>query len=324
MDRAVKGILAMMVALTGWLGASAQGTRQQCGDRVSRSDEGTRQMEETRLFLVESVTGGNLYVGQPICYSVKLYSTNPSIEFARPMTRTSFSGLRQVRFPKARTGRTNTVRRETYKGKEYYTVVLDDVMLLAPQAGAYSIKGAEYVIGINEYSLYSDPFWGTVRRLEPSEYPVKAGDMKVKVKDLPPKAPQGFSGAIGEFTVKSVLPEGPIAPNQEATVLFQVKGKGDLREAAIPDVASSFPPTVELKSVARDIRTWQQDDAVKSELTLECTFVPLEAGDIVISPVGFEYFSPAAGKYRSSKSEAVFFSAIRPELPKAPPVIHDV
>lgn len=309
MNRTCKSILTAVVMLAAWLSADAQRTGQ---------------MEDTQLFIVESVTEGNLYVGQPICYSVKLYSTNPSIGFARAVDSPDFSGLVPVRLPKARTGRNSGIQKETYKGKEYYTVVLDDVMLLASQGGSYAVRGAEYVIGINEYVLVSDPFWGTVRRVQPAEYPVKARDLKLKVKNLPAKAPQDFSGAVGEFSIKSILPEGPIAPGQEATVLFRIIGAGDLREIAVPDVTSAFPDNVELKSVSRNLQTWQQDDAVMSELTLECTFVPESEGDVVISPVSFVFFSTAKGKYVTSESEAVYFSAVRPALPQAPPVIHDV
>lgn len=312
----IKIFIALALALLGSFG--------QTEFSASAKAPSTGQYEDTQLFLVVSITEGNLYVGQDICYSVKLYSTNPSIEFARPISRADFSGLKQVQFPKARTGRNSDIQKETYKGKEYYTVVLEDVMLRGSDAGSYTLKGSEYVVGVNEYSLYTDPFWGTVRRMQPAEYPVKVGDLKVKLKSLPAKTPEGFSGAIGEFSVKSVLPEGPIAPKAEATVIFKIRGTGDLRDTRLPDVSGAFPEGVELKSISRDLQTWQQDNKVMSELTLECTFVPEEEGDLVIAPISYISFSPKAGKFVTGKSEAVYFTAKRPELPSKPPVIYDV
>lgn len=280
--------------------------------------------ENTELFLLTTVSPDYVYVGAPLCYSVKLYSTNPSIEYARALSYPRFDGFQTISYPRARSGRHSNIIRETYKGKTYYTVVLDDVMLVPSASGTQTVSGGEYIIGVNEYSLYSDPFWGTVRRLQPAEYPAKAPDVKVKVRSLPSGAPKNFSGAVGDYQIQAILPDGPIAPSEEATIIFRIRGKGDLKSATMPDIASAFPEGVELKSISENLQTWQQEDAVMSEMTLECTFVPISEGDVKIAPVEFTYLNPATGKYGKSYSEAVYFTVTRPELPSAPPVYHEI
>ena len=280
--------------------------------------------ENTEIFLLATVDPANNYVGAPLCYSVKLYSTNPSIEYARPLSSPRFEGFEAINYPRVRSRRDGNIQREMFDGKSYYTVVLDDMMLVPSEAGKWSITGGEYIIGVNEYSLYSDPFWGTVRRLHPAEYPAKAPDMTVRVKKLPSGAPKGFSGAIGNYHIQSILPDGPISPEEEATVIFRIRGTGDLKSAVMPDVAVAFPEDVELKSVSQDLQTWQQENAVMSEMTLECTFVPLAEGDIKIAPVDFTFLNPETGKYVKTASDAVYFTATRPSLPSAPPVYHEI
>lgn len=307
-----KSLLLLIVAM---LPLSVSGQR-------SRSQQSVDEYENTQLFVVESVSEMPKYVGQIVNYSVKLYSTNPGIEYARAVTETRLEGFTRIPVTKSSFFGSG-ISRETYKGKPYYTVVLDEQLLVADTPGNCMIKGAEYIIGVNEYQLYRDPFWGQIRRLQPSEYPVKAKDMKMKVRSLP-KAPAGFSGAIGEYTVKAVLPEGPISPDGEADILFYISGTGDLRTLETPDVTAAFGSDVELNNVQKNSRTWAQDGDVKSELTIECEFIPLKEGELTIAPFSFTFFNPAKGKYVTVKTDPVKFTSKRPDLPSAPKVIHDI
>lgn len=261
-------------------------------------------MENTEVFTLLSLSEDNIYVGAPVCFSVRLLSTNPEIDFVRPLTHPEFTGFDVRRYPMARTNRYSHITREKYDGEMYYAVWLEDIVLIPKESGSFTIESGDYIVGINEYEVFSDPFWGTVRRAVPEEYPVKGTKIKLKVKNLPGKAPAGFSGAVGEFNISASVPRSATKGNQ-GTVYIQISGEGDLSGVEIPDLMSKFPASLGIKSVSQNVDSYLEDGNILSRLTFECTFSPLADENVVISEIPFVYFNPRTKKYETKTSSPV-------------------
>lgn len=268
------------------------------------ASENKNEYSDTELFIITSLSDKNLYVGVPVCFSVRLYSTNPSIDFARPVSRPVFDGFERTRIPVARTNRYHQATKEVYKGKSYYCVWLEDVVLIPKQSGSFTIKGEDYIIGVNEYEVFSDPFWGTVRRAVPAEYPVKGEKIKVKVSSLPSSTPKDFSGAVGEYRIQASVPKVAYKGDSE-TLIVQVSGQGDLSGVDLPDLLSRFPAELGVRSVSQECHTYLEEGVVRSDLTFECGFSPLKEGIITIPPLTFVYFDPENKKFETAKSSAI-------------------
>lgn len=266
--------------------------------------QNNEEYSDTQVFLITSLSDKNLYLGVPVCFSVRLYSTNPSIDFARPVSRPSFDGFERTRIPMTRTDRYHSVTRENYKGKTYYCVWLEDVVLIPRETGNFTISGEDYIIGLNEYEVFSDPFWGTVRRAVPVEYPVKGEKIKVKVSAIPGKAPSEFSGAVGEFQISVSLPDQTYKGEMQ-TLLVRISGQGDLSNVELPNLIGQFPSQLGVKSVSQECTTYLEEGVVRSELTFECGFQPLSEGKLTIPSLSFVYFDPLQKKYMTTKSNSI-------------------
>ncbi len=266
--------------------------------------QGDAVYENTEVFTVTSLSSDNLYVGVPVCYSVKLYSTNPSIDFVRPVSQPEFNGFDVTKYPVVRTDRYNRIIKEEFKGKIYYTVWLEDVVLIPKSIGTYLLKGEDFIAGINEYEVFTDPFWGTVRRAVPEEYPVKGDEIKVKVSQLPKNLPEGYTGAVGEYSIR-VRVNTDVLKGEDEILTVHITGQGDLSDIEWPDLMTQFPSTIGVRSMSQDCRTYLDDGVVRSDLTFECGFSPLEEGELTIPALSFKYFDPIKKKFRTAQSAPV-------------------
>lgn len=262
------------------------------------------QYEDTQVFTVTSLSSDNFYVGVPVCFSVKLYSTNPSIDFVRPVSHPKFEGFDIKKYPVVRTDRYNRINREKYNGKMYYTVWLEDIVLVPQSTGRYTLAGEDFIAGINEYEVFTDPFWGTVRRAVPEEYPVTGEKVKVKVSQMPQNAPKDFTGAVGEYIIRTKVSR-EVSKGDDETLIVQVSGQGDLSEVEWPGLMTQFPTSIGVKSMSQDCRTYLDDGVLRSDLTFECGFSPAVEGLITIPSLSFNYFDPVKKKFRTAKSEVI-------------------
>ncbi|MCM1291586.1 MAG: hypothetical protein NC201_05170 [Prevotella sp.] len=274
------------------------------GTAACMSAQGESKFEDTEVFTITSLSSKNLYVGVPVCYSVRLYSTNPSIDFVRPISKNHFEGFDIKQFPTLRTDRYHHINKEIVKGRTYYTVWLEDIILVPQSVGDFNIKGEDFIAGINEYQVYSDPFWGTMRRAVPSEYPIKGQDMKVKVSNFPSNQPKNFSGATGVYSVK-VNVNKIVAKEDEAVMVVRISGQGDLSDVDLPNLLSQFPNSLGVKSVSQDCNTYMENGVLRSDLYFECGFSPIQEGIIKIPAITFTYFNPDKKKFVTAESEPI-------------------
>lgn len=257
----------------------------------------------TEVFIVTSLSDKNLYVGVPVCFSVRLYSTNPDIDFVKPVSHPGFDGFDVRKYPMVRTDRYHRITRETYGKKQYYAVWLEDVVLTPTATGTFTLKGEDYIAGLNEYQVFTDPFWGTVRRAVPEEYPIKGESVKVKVSNLP-KAPTEFSGAVGEYSIQTRVPRD-ITAGDDGTLIVTISGQGDLSNVELPNLLSQFPTQLGVKSISQDCSTYLEDGVIRSVMTFECGFIPSEVGSITIPSVSIVYFNPIQKKFQTATSDPI-------------------
>lgn len=259
------------------------------------------------LFISYSLDAKSLYEREGAILTVNLYSTNPDIAFAERLSpaaldKGEFSYISNLEFPRR-------ARREVIDGKEYYVFTLNAYLVCLHDKGSYTLRGAEYEVGINTPVVYDDPFWGPTRTAKTERVVIKTDPFKFKVKELPACKPEdSFSGAVGDFQVSTTIPPGDIVLNQEATAIITLKGRGILGKDIMPEYLDAFSKDVTLKSVSENRDSYFDGKGIVSILTLECEFIP-KSKDAEIGPVYFGFFNPKTGKYEKAVSESVRINA---------------
>lgn len=245
------------------------------------------------------------YEGQPVPVTITLYSSTPDIAFADPVEQPHLKdhsfATSQIISP------AGNAYEEEIDGKLRYCFPLSAQMITMDDKGKYEYGGGSYVIGVNYPVVVRDPFWGTMRRMQTKEFevPVQSVTFKVRQVPAPPKGIE-YSGSVGTFTLKTVVPEGDIFIGEEATAYIIVSGTGMIAESVLPEYRSAFTNGVTLKSVSES-RDEGHDNRGRmlSEIKLECTFIPTDRNSAEIGAARFDFFNPETGKYETVKSEPV-------------------
>jgi hypothetical protein len=183
-------------------------------------------------------------------------------------------------------------------GKGGYLVELTQSYYAPETTGAYNIGPGKYRITYGFVTVASDPFWGPYRTEQPYTIVVNVPAVKGKAKKLPSGAPENFSGAVGNFTFECNSPELTLRGTGEAEVSFTLEGNGLLDDITVPDIRSSFPENLRLKSITPQSEVVAQDDgSLLSRVVYKCRFTVKEAADCTIAPVEFCYFDTDSRKY---------------------------
>lgn len=232
------------------------------------------------------------YLGEPVMYTVTL--------------RTNYSrilSIQRVDFPQTQNlSDIGSVSDYNYRlqsdGNGGYLVELTQSYYAPEETGVYNIGSSKYRITYGFAAIANDPFWGPYRTEEPYTIVVNVPAVKGKAKKLPSGAPVNFSGAVGNFTFECNSPELTLRGTGEAEVSFTLEGTGLLDDITVPDIRSSFPENLRLKSITPHSEVVAKDDgSLLSRVVYKCRFTVKEAADCTIAPVEFCYFDTDSRKY---------------------------
>ena len=125
----------------------------------------------------------------------------------------------------------------------------------------------------------------------------------VNVLPLPGRAPAGFNGAVGRFTIEAVANADESRVNEPITLIVTLRGEGNidaLPEPAWPDIPGwrSFEgDTTAVSNVSRG--------RLSGTRTFDRLLVPGEPGDFTIPPIEYVHFDPEAAEYVTVSTEPI-------------------
>lgn len=143
-------------------------------------------------------------------------------------------------------------------------------------------------------SFFNDSFFNS----GVSNVPVKCESKPVTIEVLPlPEngKPADFSGAVGQFSVSSVIDKTTLKANEALTIKYKISGTGNLQLLDISNI--QFPPDFEVydPKVSRNIQV--KNNAVTGSVTFEYVLIPRSGGVYGINPVSLSYFDPGKKEY---------------------------
>jgi hypothetical protein len=150
---------------------------------------------------------------------------------------------------------------------------------------------------------FSDPFFADPfgRLAERREVEMESEPMEFEVKPLPPNAPPGFSGAVGNFTMSAEAKPSSVQTGDPITVTSTISGRGNFDRVTAPTLEDDrgwhkYPPSSKFK---------QDDDVgISGAKTFETVISPNEKKP-AIPPFVFSYFDPAKEKYLTLRSDPI-------------------
>jgi tetratricopeptide (TPR) repeat protein len=136
--------------------------------------------------------------------------------------------------------------------------------------------------------------FGFFQQRQYQQFSVASNTPSVQVLPLPP-APPGFTGIVGEFTLKAHVVPTQVAVGEPVTWTLELSGIGNW-----PDIAG-LPP----REASQDFqvvqpkpkRTMAEGKRMEGTLVEDVVLVPTRAGTYSLSPVSLTVFNPKRGTY---------------------------
>ena len=274
------------------------------GDQ-QQQQQAAPQIDESSLFARASVSKSNPYEGEQIIVTYKIYTQIPVRQFAID----KLPGNKGF-WAEDLTSNSQKVKQyeETISGKRYQVAEIRRGALFPQQSGQLSIEPLDLnVLAIVQnqrrrtgtlLDLFDDPFFNTSQAVE---RPLRTRRISVGVKPLP-SAPDGFSGAVGSFSIKGGLSLDSVKAGEAVSYRLTTSGRGNLMLINSPfpqfhESFESYDPQVQDKIV-------RGDNGISGSRTYEWVLIPREDGSFTIPAYKFIYFDPASGQYKTLTIEA--------------------
>lgn len=250
---------------------------------------------KNNLFVKTTVDKKEAYVGEQITVTYKLYKriglSNVSYKNIPSFTNfwvESLFDAKQLKF-----------KSEVLKGVRYEVAVLKKLALFPTTDGTFSIEplSLSCEVPMRGHDIF-DSFFG---RSQPVT--LETDPIALKVLPLPPDAPPGFAGAVGEYRISASVDKSQVEANQPITLTVRVSGAGNIKTLPGP----TLPPFADFKkfdSGSTEKITSKQNE-LKGSKTYTYVLIPRSEGSYTIDPVSFTFFDPKAKGYRTVRTRPI-------------------
>ena len=271
-----------------------QSKPQQGGQAGARQTQ-QATLAEDDVLIVASVDKTNVYKGQPVLVTYKLYTRVAMNAEGQKMP--SFAGFWTQRLNVD----SNRWLREEYNGKIYDACPIAEYLLFPQQSGQMKIEPMEMSVvaqlQVRNARRAQDPFaaFFDVPQIQEVRRVVRSKEIALNVKPLPEGAPESFSGAVGEFEISVTPPADEIVANSAVTYVVKISGVGNLSMIQAPQI--NLPSTFEQYSVKSTESIQTTARGVSGYRQFEYPMIARAEGDFFIPELEFTYFNPRLAKY---------------------------
>lgn len=179
------------------------------------------------------------------------------------------------------------------------------------QPGTYAIPSVQQLVNIGI------PTAGFLQTLRAEQYAITSDSPQLVVRPLPTPAPSNFTGAVGEFELRSrVVPE-TAEVGEPVTWTLELTGTGNWPDIpGLPPRQASSTFRVVQPDAKREIPEGRLFDG---SITEDVVLIPTQSGDFQLGPVEWTYFDPRDGSYKSISAPATTLTVTPSSAPANPP-----
>lgn len=294
-------------------GQSQQSSRQQAygGGGYSQQRQSASQpassgnIDSKQLFARASLSKSNPYQGEQVILTYKIY-TQVSLQQYQIDKLPGNKGFWSEDLTKDENVRTYE---ETIDGRRYMVAEIRRGALFAQESGKLKIEPLDLdVLALVQrqrrstgtiWDLFDDPFFNPTQAVT---HHLSTNTLSVNVKPLP-EAPKGFSGAVGNFTVKAEADTREVKANEAITYKLTISGPGNLMLIEAPQI--NFPKIFEVYDPQVNDKINRSQSGISGSRTYEWVLIPRSQGNFEIPATDFVFFDPSTGKYVTKHLDAI-------------------
>ncbi|HTE27631.1 BatD family protein [Flavitalea sp.] len=278
-----------------------------------RPGEKVEDKIKNNFFLRANTNKTSCYVGEPLAVAYKAYSRLNSN--SQVVKRPSFPGFSVVEMVESYDNKPEV---EVIKGNAFYTNLIRKVQLFPLQAGKYELDPAEIesvVHFVKTNGLKNDGKSQLQRLLDQSSSfrsnfehytTLRTVPVTIDVKPLPEKdQPADFTGAVGKFTLQTIMPAEEIKQGELIKIQWQLSGSGNLQLVTLPDI--DWPKGIDTSepTVKEDLNQFVYP--LSGKKTFDYAVTARDTGQYTIPAVSFSYFDPQSENYKTLVTAPISF-----------------
>lgn len=245
-----------------------------------------------KVFIAGELSRESVFTGQQLSWRIKLY-TQLSLDGADIIELPDFEGF----YTKEKRRFDTRVQYQTIRGKRYAVKTLHEEALFPLETGDIPIGAAKVRVGIE------DPAGGFGGFLMPKPVLLQTLPVTLRVKPLPDKIPEDFSGGVGQYEWAVELDRDSISTDDALTLTMSVRGNGDTKRFAPPKL--TLPAGLEVfdpKIIEEE--EYENGEEVIHTKVLEYIVFPKEPGAYTLVP-GLVFFDPDSNRFRTLTADSL-------------------
>ncbi len=251
----------------------------------------TNQELSDNLYIKTYTSKSKVYLGEEVTVTFKLY------------TRIDVVQLNVTSMPSCdgfylQEGKVSNQTTENIDGVNYLVAELRKSFMIPLKTGKLTIDPLEIECVVRQQSRKRsrDIFDQIFGSYENASVKIKSKPISIEVMALPEEnKPANFSGAVGNYSVKSQLNKNKIKANESLNLTIEISGKGNIK--LVDPLKVTFPEDFE----AYDPKSTEKISAGATGITgskkFDYLFIPRYPGEYTIDNIGFNYFDPEKKQY---------------------------
>ena len=249
------------------------------------------------------------YLGEQITLTYKIYYTIPISNLSISKA-PSYSGF----WTKDITDNNGVLQQSSVvkNGQEYHVATIQEIVLIPQKTGILTIDPLDItciaqIRQDRQRQKGYDPFENFFGDILGSSYTnvkkeIKSQPIDIEINPLPAKdKPNGFKGAVGQFTFTSSIDKTEMKSNDAFTITYTVSGKGNVELLDLPK--PNFPPDFEVYDPKITTTTKNNSFGISGTKKAEYVVIPRVSGSFTLNPTEFSYFDPTRNKYVTLSSD---------------------
>lgn len=231
-----------------------------------------------------------VYIGEPILVTYEFYS-GMSLTSANVTKQPSFNGASVIEMTEEKPPfKTN------HNGREYMVSRIRQAQLIPLKTGNITLESAEVATEImvnDNYGLSANKQTATI----------KNAPMNITVQPLPPGAPAGFSGNVGQFSISSNVERTSLPAGETNYLTVTINGEGNIDGIKQPVI--NFSNDIQSFQAADSQSVNKQIFPMQGTKIFKIPFVGQKEGSAVIPAVSFSYFDNTENAYKTATTQPV-------------------
>lgn len=280
-------------------GGSNGGGNYGGGQSSSAPSASSSNISAKDLFMTATASRTSVHEQEAILLTYKIYTLVDLTQLDGKLPTLDGFQIQEIPLP-----RTKEFSIEQYNGRNYRTVTWSQYLLFPQKSGKLTIPSITYegvVITRNRNLDPIEAFFNGQSGYSEVKRKITTPTLTINVSPLPNK-PEGFSGAVGKFSVSSSISTKEVDANEAVTLKISVQGSGNMKLISTPEV--QFPKDFETYDAKVNDNFQLTRSGLSGSKDFEYLFVPRHPGTYEIPASEFIYFDTESRSYKTIKTEA--------------------